>query len=185
VEQVIGESRCAGVHLRAASFMQNLLTHAASIAAADRFATPLGSARLTYVDVADIGCAAVAVLTSDGHDGRVYEVTGSEQLTQDEVAAEMSRAFGRPIRHVPIGFVEAEQGLLAADIPPPLAAALIDLWRHHVEASAPPALTDVVERLTGRPPRRLADFLHDHRATFARDAATGIKREDEAMAKQP
>jgi len=171
VEQAIGESRCAGVYLRAASFMQNLFAHAASIAAADRFATPLGLARLTYVDVADIGRVAAAVLTSDGHDGRLYEVTGSEQFTQNQVAAEMSRAFGRPIRHVPISFDAAEDGLIAAGVPPALAAALINLWRHQAEVPAPPVLTDTVERLTGRAPRRLEQFLRENRAKFAGGSA--------------
>jgi NAD(P)H dehydrogenase (quinone) len=42
--------------------------------------------------------AAATVLCEAGHEGAVYELAGSEVLTQDEVAAIVARQIGRPVR---------------------------------------------------------------------------------------
>jgi len=46
-------------------------------------------------DVDDIAAVAVEALTGDGHEGRVYEVTGPQSLTLAEVATMLSEISGR------------------------------------------------------------------------------------------
>ena len=56
------------------------------------------------IDIDDIADVAVAALTEDGHRGQLYEVTGPRLMTFAEMAAALSQATGREIRHIPISF---------------------------------------------------------------------------------
>jgi uncharacterized protein YbjT (DUF2867 family) len=60
---------------------------------------PLGSAGLSRVDVRDIGEVAVAALTSNAHDKKMYNLVGPEVVTGESTAAEWSRALGKPIKY--------------------------------------------------------------------------------------
>ena len=173
IEAAVAASRCNGMRLRAASFLQNLLALSPTVRSEDRFYTPLGNARLTYVDTRDIGDVAAAVLASDLYDDGTYVVTGETSATQDEIATAMTRSFGRPITHVPVSFDTAADALRATGMPPELVEALIGLWRDHANNAAP-ARTDTVSRMTGRPPRSLEGFLAENACLFA-SAGLGAK----------
>jgi uncharacterized protein YbjT (DUF2867 family) len=54
---------------------------AGSIRATGEFAQPSSNAAISFVDVRDIARLATRVLTSYGHDGSVYDITGPEALT--------------------------------------------------------------------------------------------------------
>ena len=65
-------------------------------------ALPAGQVREPIVDVDDIAEVAVAALTDDRHNGRLYEVTGPRLIDFPEAATELSKATGRAISYVPI-----------------------------------------------------------------------------------
>jgi NAD(P)H dehydrogenase (quinone) len=60
---------------------------------------PAGDGRLAAVLRDDVAAAGAAVLTSDGHDGKTYELTGPDAFSLAEAAALMSRASGRAISY--------------------------------------------------------------------------------------
>jgi uncharacterized protein YbjT (DUF2867 family) len=60
-------------------------------------AGPAGDGRVGALLRSDVAAAAVAVLTSVGHDGQTYDLTGREAFTLAEAAAEMSRLAGKGI----------------------------------------------------------------------------------------
>ena len=49
------------------------------------------------VDPADIEAVAAHVLTSPGHEGASYDVTGPEVLTYSQVDGLFTEALGRPV----------------------------------------------------------------------------------------
>ena len=57
---------------------------------------PLEDARLVPVDVGDIAKAAFALLTTPGHEAKIYAMSGPEALSMEEVAEQISAAVGRP-----------------------------------------------------------------------------------------
>ena len=59
---------------------------------------PAGDGRLSAILRDDVAAAAAAALTSGGHDGRSYDLTGPESFTLAEAAARMSRLTGKAIR---------------------------------------------------------------------------------------
>ncbi len=61
---------------------------------------PTGDGAVAWVDAEDIAAVAAAALTSDGHGGRVYELSGPRALTMAETARVLSPYAGREVRHV-------------------------------------------------------------------------------------
>jgi uncharacterized protein YbjT (DUF2867 family) len=131
VEKAIETSGMAWTFLRPNSFMQNAVTFMApTIRGEDAFYSASGEARISHVDVRDIAAVAVAALTTRGrHAGRIYTLTGADALTYDEMAAELSKALGRVIRHVGLPVADLKAGMLAEGMPESIADRMLDLER--------------------------------------------------------
>jgi uncharacterized protein YbjT (DUF2867 family) len=148
------------------SFHQNMLWSADAIRKQSQFYLPVRDGRQSLVDVRDIATIATLVLTESGHEGKTYEITGPESLSYEDVAATLSKVLGRTIRYVDVPPQAAKQAMLAAGMPEWNAAAVTDLYG--VFATGRYAgTTDVVERLTGKPPTSFEQFARDHAALFA------------------
>jgi NAD(P)H dehydrogenase (quinone) len=119
---------------------------------------PAGNGRVGAVLRDDVADVVTAVLTTAGHDGSTYDVTGPEAFTLAEAAATMTEVTGRPARFVDETLEEAyasRQGYGAPDWE-------VEGWVSTYTAIAAGELdlvTDTVERLAGHPPVRLADYV--------------------------
>lgn len=126
---------------------------------------PGGDVAEPILDVEDIAEIGARALTEEGQESRFFELTGPRLMTFAEMAETLSRAIGRPVRHVPITFEEfhdglaAEAGAAVADIFTAIARETLDGRNAHV--------TDGVARALGRPARDFADFA-------ANAAAAGV-----------
>jgi uncharacterized protein YbjT (DUF2867 family) len=173
VERAIERSGLAWTFLRPNSFMQNAVTFMApTIRAESAFYSASGQARISHIDIRDIAAVAVAALTTRGHEERIYTLTGPEALTYDEVADELSKAVGRGIRHVSLPGADLKAGMLAEGMPEAIADRMLDLERCFREDRAN-TITDDVKRVTGRAPRRFADYVRDTAATGVWNADVG------------
>ena len=90
VEAAIRRTDMTWTFLRPNLFMQGLLHFGGMIQRQNMFAAPIGSARVSAVDVRDIADVAVAALTEPGHEGRTYTLTGPEALTHKDMAVRLS-----------------------------------------------------------------------------------------------
>ncbi len=105
--------------------------------------------------------AAAVVLTEEGHAGRTYDMTGPEALTLHEAAAQVAAVAGRPVTYEPETLEEAR----ASRAPSGAEDWEIEGWVTSYAAIAAGDLervSDDVERLTGRAPMTLAQFLRDN-----------------------
>jgi NAD(P)H dehydrogenase (quinone) len=66
-------------------------------AATGVLASSVGGGLIASAARADYADAAAAVLVGDGHDGRTYELAGDEAWSQEEFAAAIAEASGRPV----------------------------------------------------------------------------------------
>ncbi|MGW1750450.1 NAD(P)H-binding protein [Streptomyces sp. NPDC002092] len=99
VEQALITSGLPWTILRPNFYLQNFLRQP-SIREAGEFSLPLITAPISFVDIGDIARVAARVLTTDGHDGCVYDLTGPKALTYAEAAEEISAVLGKPVRYV-------------------------------------------------------------------------------------
>ncbi|MCC9311376.1 SDR family oxidoreductase [Kitasatospora sp. RB6PN24] len=145
-------------------FHQNFLGMAAAVKAG-RLTAAAGDAPVSWVDARDVAEAAVAVLTTDGHEGAVYTLTGPAGLTHDEIADQLGAVAGRTVAYQAVEPEAALAGMLAAGWDPWRAEGLIELYTFYAGGGAG-AVTHDVEKLTGHAPRSFADFAADHAAVF-------------------
>ena len=117
IERYLERSGLAWTHLRPSQFMTEYLREVPTILAQSALFLPLEDAKLVPVDVADIARAAYLLLTTPGHEGKIYAMSGPEALTMAKVAEQISLAVGTTVRYVSISREERRQVLLAAGVP--------------------------------------------------------------------
>src|SRR5271157_853194 len=90
IERRLEASGMAFTHLRAGEFMPSYFRQVPSIVGKGALFLPMDDARIASVDVGDLAAVTVRVLTSSGHEGKIYPLTGPEALTMTEVAEKLS-----------------------------------------------------------------------------------------------
>lgn len=116
-----------------------------------------GEGRVSLAPRSDFAEAAAVVLTTDGHEGKVYEL-GGEAVTLTELAAVFSDATGTKVEYTDVP-VEALVGILeGAGLPAPLATVFADVDRGIAagELFVDPA---DLEELLGRPATPVAEAV--------------------------
>lgn len=166
MEQYIEASGIPYTFLRPASFMQNLVNFSAeSIKREGKFYLPAGDGKVSCIDTRDIAAVAVEVLTSEGHAGKIYELTGPEALSHQEMAAILSEETGKMISYVDVPEEAAREAMLAQHIPAQLVSAMMELY-DVLKTGQAAGITDTVQELTGRAPHTFRQFARDHNDCF-------------------
>jgi NAD(P)H dehydrogenase (quinone) len=95
VEELLFTSGMSFTILQPTAYMQNVLGYWDAITTQHRYPVPYPvETRLSMIDLADFAEAAARVLTETGHEQAIYELSGSESLTQAEIAAILSQELG-------------------------------------------------------------------------------------------
>ncbi|MBL1118418.1 NAD(P)H-binding protein [Streptomyces sp. 110] len=165
-------ARPGWVVLRASGFMQNFLAPhplGERIRRHGEIRTAAGAGRLGWIDTRDIAAAACALLIDPGvepGDQRDYLLTGPKALSYQEAAAIITARTGRPIRVLHTGADELAGTYRAAGMPGEFAVALAAV-EDGIKAGREDLVSTAVLDLTGRPPRRFAEFVQDHATEWA------------------
>ncbi len=122
---------------------------------------PAGEGRAAVVARDDIAASAVAVLSGDGHDEAIYEMSGPESLTLYEAAEQVAQAAGRPVTYVPETLEEARASRAPSGAPDWEIEGWVTSYTS-IAAGELERISPDVERLTGRAPISLAQFLRDN-----------------------
>jgi uncharacterized protein YbjT (DUF2867 family) len=122
-------------------------------------------ARIASIDVADIADVAVLALTTPGHAGQTYPLTGPDALTMAEVAEHISAAIGKPIRYIDVSPDDYLSTNLSNGMPAYTAEALVELYAER-RAGKEAHVFPTAEQVLGRPSRGFAEFARHHAATF-------------------
>ncbi|PTX22446.1 NAD(P)H dehydrogenase (quinone) [Pontibacter mucosus] len=83
-----------------------------------------GEGKISSASRADFADAAVAVLTGEGHEGKVYELAGDEAYTLSDLAAEISRQTGKDIPYKNLPEADYAAALASFGLPEGLAQAI-------------------------------------------------------------
>lgn len=148
--------------LRPHHFMQNLLDPTVFDRDTGRVYSASGDGRIPFIDTRDIAAVAAEVLTSSGHGGRTYTLTGPEAVSYGEVTGMLAEVLDRDLEYVPESEDEAWRRLRDAGMPAWRVAALLAIAAYQRAGGPTERTTDDVERITGRPATDVRTFAEDH-----------------------
>ncbi|MFC1408111.1 SDR family oxidoreductase [Streptacidiphilus sp. N1-12] len=86
-----------------------------------------GDGRVSTASRRDYAEAAAAVLTTEGHENTVYELSGDTAWSFSELAAEMAAQSGKPVVYQDVPADQHVRILLGAGLPEPVARMLVDV----------------------------------------------------------
>ncbi|HSM93275.1 MAG TPA: SDR family oxidoreductase [Anaeromyxobacteraceae bacterium] len=114
--------------------------------------------RIAAAARADYAAAAVAVLTSPGHEGKVYELAGDVPFTLAELAAEIGRQAGKVVAYSDLTAEKYAETLRGFGLPGPVAEMLASADAGIARGELDDASGDL-RRLIGRPTTPLAEAV--------------------------
>ncbi|GAA5041350.1 uncharacterized protein YbjT (DUF2867 family) [Thermocatellispora tengchongensis] len=164
LERAVEAGGLEWTYLSPVEFMSNALEWAPSIREEGVVREAFPESRSAMVHEADIAGVAAVALTSDGHAGKEYFLTGPQALTVPDKVRIIGEVLGREIKYIELSQDER-----------------VALWRESgyddetidwflMISTNPPAVgytvQPTVEEVTGRPPRTFAQWVREHAATF-------------------
>jgi uncharacterized protein YbjT (DUF2867 family) len=170
VENYIIKSKIPYTFLRPNLFMQGLLNFRPTIASQGVFFVPVSHARISVIDVRDVGEVAAKILSEPNHEGTTYELTGPEALTHAEMAEQLSQAVGKPIKHVEVSAEVMKEALLKNGLPAWQADGVTEDYEHYRKGEAE-QVSSAVRDITGYEATYFAQFALDYSGKFAGKAA--------------
>ncbi|MFJ3880062.1 NAD(P)H-binding protein [Streptomyces sp. NPDC090077] len=117
-----------------------------------------GEGRIASAARADYAAAAAAVLTGEGHLGRVYELSGDTAWSLGEYAAEVARQSGREVSYAAVPADAHLTVLTGAGVPEPFAAILVDVDAA-ISRGRLAGTSGDLSRLIGRPTTPVAEAI--------------------------
>lgn len=162
VEHLLTQSGVNYTILRPNFFMENFSSGyiAPSIKQQRSIFLPAADAKTSFIAVRDIGETAAASF-ADKHYNREFDLTGPEALDHAEVAQIITDAAGVEIKYHPLSEQETIFGAKQIGMPQPMIDYMLMLYQA-VRAGHTAPVTEDVQRVTGRPPIRFADFAREH-----------------------
>ncbi|MEJ2859007.1 MULTISPECIES: NAD(P)H-binding protein [unclassified Saccharothrix] len=158
-EAAVRESTVDWTILRPTWFQQNFsedFLH--PMVLAGEVALPMGAGGNPFVDARDIADVAVAALTTEGHAGREYELSGPEAISFPDAVALVAEASGREVKAVDVPEEPFTAGLVEFGFSPEYAAVLTGSLAAIRDGHDARLSTGVQEAL-GREPRRFEDYV--------------------------
>jgi NAD(P)H dehydrogenase (quinone) len=157
-EPVIRDSGVPYTFLRNNLYTDHYAPQIKQAAKSGIFVGSAGTGRVASATRADFAAAAVAVLTGNGHENKVYELGGDVAWSYAELVAVLSKVTGHEIAYQSIPPAEHHKLLVTAGLPPVAADLFIDTYTGIADGQ----LADTpghLRALIGHPTTSLADAV--------------------------
>lgn len=163
-EKYLEASGLKWTHLRTIFFQENFLGWADGVKQG-AFYFGIKEGRFAPLNVGDIGEIAANVLTTSGHEGHAYNLTGPELLSGQDFAKVFSDVTGKPVQYISPDNATTLKSLLDTGWPEWQAKGLVELFNLFGDNLAAVISPDG-EKLLGRPLTRLRDFVAANKSSF-------------------
>jgi NAD(P)H dehydrogenase (quinone) len=180
-EELLRRCGVAYTILRDSQYAEVVVNMIAPLAlATGRWESSAGDGCMAFVSKKDCVAAAAAVMTTPGHEGAVYEITGPELLSFRDAAALAAQISGRPVEYVVVSHEEKQASFDAMGIPRTYVEGMLHEqsgpWASEEMMSYERALGEGyfavcshhVQLLTGRPALSLRDVFLANRAALVK-----------------
>ena len=165
-ERLLDRSGIPVTHLRPTFFTEWLMYHSKGIREDDVLPLPFGTGRHAPIAAEDQGRLIAAILTSPAeHAGKTYPLFGPVEYDIEQIVEILSTVMGRKITYLPMEIEAFKTVMREREFTPHLI--------QHISAVAQDCrdglfagTNDIVERITGRKPLPVVDYITKNRALF-------------------
>jgi uncharacterized protein YbjT (DUF2867 family) len=164
-EERVEASGVPWTFLRPSPFSSNALRWLPTLHAKGTAFGAFGTAPLAMIDPEDIADVAVLALTTSGHGGRIYDLTGPKALTAAEQVSILGEVVGKPFKYVDLPDDAYHRGMTDSGMPKIAADAMLHRVQEMRTAGGVPP-NGVVEKLLGRPGRTFRQWVESNAAAF-------------------
>jgi len=146
--------------LRPHFFMQNLFGSVDTIKSDGNIYLGMGEGNLGMVDVRDIADSTVSLLLNEGHDNKIFTLTGPESMNFSTAASTLSESAGKQINYVPVPLEAVREAILGMGWGEWGAQIMVDYSKAYSEGWGD-FTNDDVETITGNKSRSFKQFADD------------------------
>lgn len=140
------------------NYFSETLAEQAGMAATTGHVPGFAENRVAFVSRDDVAAACAGALSTDGHVGATYNLSGPERVTGAERAALLAGFTGQPVGYAVMTEEQLRSAMSGAGLPPFVIDAVASMQAAQAEG-AYDIVTGDVERLAARPPRSLGEVL--------------------------
>jgi NAD(P)H dehydrogenase (quinone) len=138
-------------------YLENEIPSIQGVQAGAPWVTSAGAGKVGWAPQQDYAEAAAAVLTGDGHENSVYELSG-QLLTQEEIAAALGEVIGKEVTVQQVDDATYAEIMKGVGVPDFLIPLVVDIQKSIRENTLAVA-SDDFEKLLGRPATEIKDAL--------------------------
>jgi NAD(P)H dehydrogenase (quinone) len=161
-EEALLQSGLAWTFLRNSLYADYQVADAVRCLAGGAFVHNRGEGRVAYVSRDDCAAAAAAVLSTSGHEGVAYDITGPEAFSAAELASLYTELGNTAIEVVDLDDEAFKAGIIGeatGDDHLVYGAELVTSFGRSIREGYQSSCTNAVAELTGRPARTLREVL--------------------------
>jgi uncharacterized protein YbjT (DUF2867 family) len=162
---------CSGVNwtiIRPSQFMQMYLPKAPTGVdlSTDTLTLPIKKAKLSPVDIEDVARVCMKLLTEDGHQNKIYEMTGPDAMDMEEACNIITTVSGRSIVYKEISLIDYETMLLSRGVPKDRVSILTQISKQRMKCRDSHIKLDTHRRFNVRP-TNFAEFIYKNIKAFS------------------
>jgi len=165
LEVELKKAGIAVTSLRPSSFFSNIFVDLPTIKGKNSVYKADGDAKINWISNEDIGEVAAVALTSPGHEGKDYYLTGPDNLSWDEFATLWSEVLGRKINSVHIDDAQLRENSKSHFPNPTLLDQFSNMHTYFRNGGYDKKFDDV-ERVLGRKPQSIRPYLEAAKQAF-------------------
>jgi len=148
-------------------FAQNLLMMSKSVAEQGVIYFALADGKMGIIDSRDISDFAAHVLTTPGHEGKTYTLTGPASLSMHDIARTIGTVVGKDVKYIAVPVDAAKQSMSQMGMDDWTVNFMGDYLAAY-SANWGDLVTDDFKRVTGKEPRSFNQFATDFAGAFGK-----------------
>lgn len=165
IETVLKDSGLKYTIIRPTFFMQNTMMAIQTVAADGMIYMPCREGSFGMIDLRDVGEAVATVMTTEGHEGKTYTLTGPNSISINDIADDLSLVLEKDVSYISVPIEAAKDAMVGIGMPSWLADYYNELFENFSYNGANFATEDF-ENITGRSATSYRQFAQDFAGAF-------------------
>jgi NAD(P)H dehydrogenase (quinone) len=169
-EEALKKSGVAYTILRNQLYSDGLVAQGAQAIASGQIVTNSGRGKWAPVARIDCAAAAAAVLAASGHEGRTYDITGPDLISERDFATMLTQLTGKPVRVVDVDDATYVATLVKAGVPEE-GARMAASFGVATRTNSLNIKSETLQLLLGRTPESVRELLTENKSRLTAPAA--------------